>query len=329
MLDVSGAGGWDGSTYYGREQVKAAPFNNWLVGSYIFAAGLSGGAAVLSAVMDLVRGDAAEPIVRRGRWLSLLGPTLGTACLIADLHTPKRFYNMLRLFKVTSPMSIGSWILVVFGLFSSATAAGDVLARLPGLRWLRDAAKAVQIPAAVTGAGLATYTASLLSATSTPLWAAAPGATAVRFGSSSVASAAATLSLGQGRTRLGRDLDSIALAALALELAGTISADQSYHQTGVANAMQTTPGRVEELGATVLGVLVPIGLLSASLGLGRPRSRSLSAMAGVAILAGSATLRIAFMAAGDCSARRADISMRFAQPENLPRMRGWPIQHRH
>ena len=100
MLDVSGAGDWDGGTYYGREQVKAAPFKNWLVGSYIFAAGLSGGAAMLSAVMDLVRGDAAERNVRRGRWLSLLAPTLGTACLIADLHTPKRFYNMLRLFKL-------------------------------------------------------------------------------------------------------------------------------------------------------------------------------------------------------------------------------------
>jgi hypothetical protein len=233
---------------------------------------------------------------------------------------------MLRLFKRTSPMSIGSWILVAFGLVGSVTTAGDLLARVPGVRWLRNAAKVTQIPAAVTGAGLATYTASLLSATSTPLWAAAPAATAVRFGASSVASAAAALSFGLGRSRLGRDLDTVALAALALELGATIAADQSYQRTGVASAMRTTPGRVEELGATVVGALLPMGMLSLSLALGR--SRLLSAAAGLAVLAGSATLRVAFMAAGDCSARRADISMRFAQAENLPRMRGWPIQQR-
>ncbi|HEY6430687.1 MAG TPA: NrfD/PsrC family molybdoenzyme membrane anchor subunit, partial [Acetobacteraceae bacterium] len=121
--------GWDGTSYYGREQVKAAPFNNWLVGGYVFLAGLSGGAALLSALLDLVRGDTAGAAVRRGRWLSLLGPTLGTACLISDLHTPRRFYNMLRLFKATSPMSIGSWILVGFGVFSSLTAGADLLER--------------------------------------------------------------------------------------------------------------------------------------------------------------------------------------------------------
>ncbi|MBV8612990.1 MAG: polysulfide reductase NrfD, partial [Acetobacteraceae bacterium] len=115
-------GGWDGTTYYGREQVKAAPFNNWLVGGYIFLAGLSGGAMLLSTLLDLARGRDAGGAVARGRYLSLLAPTLGAAMLVGDLHTPKRFYNMLRLFKATSPMSIGSWILVFFGVFSTLTA---------------------------------------------------------------------------------------------------------------------------------------------------------------------------------------------------------------
>ena len=35
--------------------------------------------------------------------------------LISDLGRPERFLNMLRVFKVTSPMSVGSWILVVSG----------------------------------------------------------------------------------------------------------------------------------------------------------------------------------------------------------------------
>ncbi|HEY6431577.1 MAG TPA: NrfD/PsrC family molybdoenzyme membrane anchor subunit, partial [Acetobacteraceae bacterium] len=245
----------------------------------------------------------------------------------SDLHTPRRFYNMLRLFKATSPMSIGSWILVGFGVFSSLTAGADLLERVPGLRWLRGVAKAAQIPAAVAGAGLGTYTATLLSATSTPLWAAAPCATAVRFGSSSVASAAAALSLGTRRSRLGRDLDKIALAALALELAGTIAANETYHQTGVAATMETGPGRVEEIAGTVFGTLFPAGLLAAAL-LSKRRASVPAALAHLATLAGGAAFRIAFLAAGDCSARRPDISLRFAQNHNLPRMRGVPIQQR-
>ena len=315
--------GWDGTTYYGREQVKAAPFNNWYVGGYIFLAGLSGGAMLLSTLLDLVRGRDAGRVVARGRYLSLLAPTLGAAMLVGDLHTPKRFYNMLRLFKATSPMSIGSWILVFFGVFSTLTAGAHALAsRVAGLRWMRGVARVAQVPAAATGAGIATYTASLLSATSTPLWAAAPRATAVRFGASSVAAGAAALSLGEGRrSRLGRDLDKVAVAALALELAATLSADEQNRRKGVAGAMETLPGMIEEVGAGGLGMALPLGLHAVSLLLLPRRSRALSGLASLATLAGSAVLRVAILAAGDESARRPEISLRFAQPANLPRER--------
>ena len=311
MLD--NASRWDGTTYYGREQVKAAPFNNWLVGGYIFLAGLSGGAALVSAILDFTRGRSGARMVHRGRLLSLLAPTLGTVCLVTDLHTPKRFYNMLRLFKATSPMSIGSWILVAFGGCSALTAAAEMLG-------LRRTARVSQVPLALSGAGLGTYTASLLSATSTPLWAAAPCATAVRFAASSIAAGAAALSLGEPRGRLARDLDSITLAALSLELAATISADETYHRTGVAKAMQSAPGAADELGATLLGTILPIALLIA----GKRGTRA----AALLTLAGSATMRIAFMATGDDSARRPDISMRLAQPDNLRRLPSWPIAKR-
>ncbi len=318
--DTRGPSRWDGSTYYGREQVKAAPFNNWLVGGYIFLAGLSGGAALISTVLDVVRGDAGARVVRRGRLLSLLGPMVGSFGLIADLHTPKRFYNMLRLFKITSPMSIGSWILIAFGGCSAVTAACEGLG-------LRRMARATQVPLAATGAGLGTYTASLLSATSTPLWAAAPCATAVRFAGSSVAAGAAALSLGETGGRIARDLDTITLAALSLELAATISADEAYHRTGVAKAMESAPGMADEIGATLLGTIVPIGLLVLSIA-GGGRSPMLSRAAALLALAGSATMRVAFMAAGDVSARRPEISMRLAQPDNLQKLASWPIAQR-
>ncbi len=311
--------GWDGTTYYGREQVKAAPFNNWLVGGYIFLAGLAGGTQLVSTLIDFARGREGARAVRRGRYLSLLGPA-SAVLLIADLHTPKRFYNMFRMFKATSPMSIGSWLLVGFGMFATLSTGATMLAeRVPGLRWMRGIARAAQVPAAAIGAGIATYTASLLSATSTPLWAAAPRALAVRFGSSSIAAGAMALGMGEGRSRLGRDLDKIALTALAVELAATLAADEQYRRVGVDGALETLPGLIEEIGSGALGMVLPIGLLAASLTLSRSRSRLLSGLAALATLAGSATMRIAVLAAGDVSARRPDISMRFTQSENLPR----------
>ncbi len=312
--------GWDGRTYYGRSQVKPAPFNNAVVGSYVFLAGLSGGAQLLSGLLDLTRGRRAARTVRRGQLLSLLAPTIGAACLIYDLHTPQRFYNMLRVAKGTSPMSIGTWILMSFSAASGVTAVGQFLAdRVKGLGWLRRVARVAQVPAAAAGAGLATYTASLLSATSTPLWAAAPKALAVRFGASSVAAAAAAMSLGEGRSRIGRDLDSIAVAALAMELAATLAPEQRYREAGVDRALASQAGVMEQVGGTGLGVVAPLGLLLGSLLLTRRRSPMLSGLAALAVLGGSLAMRIGVMGAGDESARRPEISMGFAQPEHLPK----------
>jgi formate-dependent nitrite reductase membrane component NrfD len=316
--------GWDGPTYYGRSQVKASPFNTTMVGSYIFLSGLSGAAALLSTVADLTIGEKAAGTVRRGRYLSLLAPTLGAVLLISDLHTPKRFYNMLRIFKRTSPMSFGSWILVGFGGISGLSAAAQFLADcLPRFGWLRRTASVTQVPAAAAGAGLSTYTASLLSATSTPLWAAAPRGLAVRFGASAIASAAAALALLESSPRTRRKLETVAAAALATELAATVASNRTYDEAGVAEAQKGAWGTAETVGATGLGVLLPLGLYAASLALGgRGGSRnSLADTASAATLAGSALLRIATLGAGDESARRPEVSFRFSQPENLPRRR--------
>ncbi len=305
-------------TYYGRSQLKPAPFNNWVVGGYIFLAGLSGASALLAAAGDLGRGREAGGLVRRGRYLSLLAPTIGSALLVWDLHTPQRFYNMLRVAKSTSPMSIGTWLLMSFTGFAGLSAVAQFGADRFGWRWMRRAARVTQVPAAVVGAGMSTYTAALLSATSTPLWAAAPQALAVRFGSSSIASGAAALSLGERPGRTRRALDTIALAALATELAAATASHRTYRQKGVAAALDGGWGQAERLGATGAGNLLPLGLHAASLVLGPARAPALSRLASFAVLAGSALLRISIMAAGDESAKRPEISLGYAQPKNLP-----------
>ena len=311
--------GWDGPTYYGRPQLKPAPFDKGLVGGYVFLAGLSGSSSLLSAIADLVGGPAARRVVRRGRRLALLAPTLGSVLLIKDLHTPKRFYNMMRVFKPRSPMSVGTWILLGATAGSVPTAAADFLSdRWPGFGWLKPVAKAAQAPAAAGGAGLSVYTAALLSATSTPFWAAAPAALAVRFGASSVASAAAALLLGERAPGARRALEMTALSALAVEAGAAVVQDAACRRKGVAQASQGKWGAVERGLATGLGVALPIALLGAALLSGRRRSL-LADAAALATLAGGLALRISTLGVGDEFAARPEISLRFAQPENLPR----------
>ncbi len=305
---------WDGRTYYGRSQLKPAPFKKLLVGGYVFLAGLSGGSQLLSTLLALTRGTAARMVVRRGRLLAMLAPTVGSALLIADLHTPQRFYNMLRIVKRSSPMSIGTWILMTFSVFSGLTTALQLLAdRLRSVRWLGAAATVTQVPAAMAGAGLGTYTASLLSATSTPLWAAAPRALAVRFASSSIASAAAGLSLCTRRRDIRSDLDTICAGALAVELAATLAAENEFRRTGVDRALDSPYGQLDRIGAVGLGTLLPLGLLGVALLTGN-RSRSLSGAASCAVIGGSLLMRIAVIGSGDVSARQPEISLRYTQP---------------
>ncbi len=299
--------GWTGATYYGRSQLKPAPFDNWVVGGYIFLAGVSGSSALLSAVAELVRGREAAGMARRGRYLSLLAPTIGAALLVYDLHTPKRFYNMLRIAKKTSPMSIGTWILMAFSAFAGIAAGAQIIADATKGRRMQRLATLAHVPAGIAGLGLSTYTAALLSATSTPLWAAAPRWMAVRLGSSSVASGAAALALGERSPRNRRALDAIAAAALTAELAATIASHRTYEQRGVAGALAGPWGDVEKLGATGVGVLLPLGLLALRRGHG-----------GLAVLAGSLLLRVSIMAAGDRSATDPTLSLQFTAADKQP-----------
>ncbi len=312
---------WAGETYYDRPQLKPAPFSAVVVGGYVFLAGLSGSAALLGALAQATgRGrDDRRPLTRRAHYLSLLAPTLGSALLVYDLHTPDRFYNMLRVAKKTSPMSIGTWLLLGFSAAAGAGGLAQIASDLrPRWRWPRRVSAAAQGPAALFGAGISTYTAALVAATSTPVWAAAPRSNAVRFASSSIASGAAALAIGESSPALRRSLADVLLAALATDLAATLVNNKELDRAGIAAARSGRWGWLERIGGSGLGVLLPIGLLVGSRLLGRRRHGELEAAAGTLALAGSAAFRISILGSGMESAIRPEISLRFAQPDNLP-----------
>ncbi len=164
------------TSYYGRPIVKPPPWGDE-VPAYLFLGGLAGGSGLLALGAQLT----GRAILRRNaRLTSLAAVALGGAALVNDLGRPDRFYNMLRTIKLTSPMSVGSWILTAFSGAMGVAAAAEV-DRLTGDRLpigpLRRALATVEGPAGVVAAAfappLAAYTAVLLSDTANPTWNAA------------------------------------------------------------------------------------------------------------------------------------------------------------
>ena len=105
--------------YYGTPILKRP---QWAaeVPLYFFVGGLSGAASLIAAVGSLTSADAR--LISHSRWLAAIGGIISPALLIADLGVPSRFLNMLRVFKIQSPMSVGSWTLVAFSNSSVASA---------------------------------------------------------------------------------------------------------------------------------------------------------------------------------------------------------------
>src|SRR5919112_2076566 len=109
-------------SYYDRPVLKE-PVWTWEVPWYLFAGGLAGASAALSFATRLAGNDR---LARSALLIALGGVTASPVLLIMDLGRPERFYNMLRVFKPTSPMSVGTWILTGFGNSLGAAAASDI-----------------------------------------------------------------------------------------------------------------------------------------------------------------------------------------------------------
>lgn len=161
------------NSYYGRPIVKAPPWDE-RVAAYLVCGGIAGGSSLLAFGAQLTGRD----VLRRNtRITALAAASVGAVALVADLGRPERFYNMMRTVKLSSPMSLGSWVLAGFSTGAGVAAAADVdrmLGEKLPLGPLRGMLRAVEAPAgglaALLGAPLAGYTAVLLSDTAMPTW---------------------------------------------------------------------------------------------------------------------------------------------------------------
>jgi formate-dependent nitrite reductase membrane component NrfD len=175
----------------------------WLVIVYFFLGGIAGGAQVIAAAASLVGGSSGRQVARAARYVSFLAFLPCPPLLILDLGRPERFLHMLRVLKLRSPMSVGTWVLVLFGpvvaLASAQQAAADGLLP-PRARQLLPTVKPplLNLLGALCGALLASYTGVLLGATAVPVWTRRASLLASLFAASALSAAAAAVALMHG-----------------------------------------------------------------------------------------------------------------------------------
>lgn len=301
-----GAGAQDGSkeqrmaedfeftSYYGKPVVKAPPWE-WPIGGYLFLGGLAGGSALLATGAQATGN---KELRRSTRLTAFSAASVGSVFLILDLGRPERLLNMFRVFKVTSPMSIGSWIL---GSFASAAAlpaaveadalVGGVLpAKIRGL--LDKAAAPAGVVAGVFGGPLAGYTAVLLANTSNPTWNDAKKHLPYVFVSSASA-AASGAAMVLTPVESAAPARALGMTAAASDLVATRIMEDNMEPEPKRPLHEGIPGKLMKASEALIAA-GGVGSAVAAL----TKSRAVSVASGLALMAGSACTRFGVLNAG-------------------------------
>ena len=93
---------------------------NWIVAIDLFAAGMSAGAFIISATAYFLGRERYATITRIGAYIAPFPVIVGILALIYDLERPQLFWRLFLTFRPTSVMSLGSWLLLFFSVFSMA-----------------------------------------------------------------------------------------------------------------------------------------------------------------------------------------------------------------
>lgn len=297
--------------YYGVPVIHGSHWK-WLIIWYFFFGGISGSSAVIAAIARLSGGEASARLARTATYVSFAALLPCPPLLILDLGRPHRFFNMLRTFRPSSPMSFGSWGLAAFGAISTLATANQIALDVaehhgpPIGGFQRRAETWLTTLAALSGFFVAGYTGTLLAATAVPLWAKRPTLLGPLFLASAMTSGAAAVS---AVLTISEDGEDIATARLhRLEAISTIAESVFLTAWLVSLGSTSKPLREGHLGSVVLhgvvgaGMALPMSLLAVSGKLPRPLRRIAAKAAPALTLCGVFALRYAVVEGGRLSA---------------------------
>ena len=116
-------------SYYGRPVLNRPVWSAQDIAGYLFLGGLAGGLSSIVAAGAELTG---RPVLSRAAKATAFGAvSVSGVLLVHDLGRPERFYNMLRVFKPTSPMSVGSWLLAAYAPAAGSPRATDLTGTFP------------------------------------------------------------------------------------------------------------------------------------------------------------------------------------------------------
>ncbi len=284
--------------YYGRPAVKE-PVWIWSVPLYFYVGGVAGAAAVLAAALQVREREDLRGLRRRCRTIGAAGAALGSGLLTYDLGRPGRFLHMLRVFRPSSPMSVGSWTLAKSG----GALALSLLAETKGS--LAPLGRAAGAAGGMLGIPLAGYTGVLLANTAVPLWQAARRPLPVLFTASGMAGLGDLLemfSLSEKEQAVARRFGTLGKAA---ELAGIQAVEKAACQVPeVAEPLHR--GKTGRMWQGAKG-LTAASLLLSLLPLRRRWKKPLASVLGTA---GALLLRFALFQAGKVSSQEPQATFR-------------------
>jgi formate-dependent nitrite reductase membrane component NrfD len=307
--------------YYGVPPIKHAHWT-WQIPVYFWIGGIGAGVHLFSTIAQIL-GHKDEALTRASRYTVLLTMILSPILLIWDLGRPERFYNMLRVLKLRSPMSTQSWSVFAFGnlsgLISARQAAEDgllgddnLLVKLAKL----IPARFLSILALPVGLNVGSNTGNLISATSVPLWARNWLFMGPTFLTSGLSTALSWLSLVLHLTRSGeektlRTLHRAEKTTIVIE-AGLIAASLIRMSKWSKPLFSKEVAPLFVGGTLIGGILAPFLLLSGK------ESRPRSMLASVLALAGGLAFRFAIVKGGRISADDPEAYFTFAKEQNVP-----------
>ena len=208
--------------------------------------------------------------------------------LIHDLGRPERFLHMLRVFKPTSALSVGSYILSPFSAAAGATAAVELLGWFPRLKRFGGAVSAL------FGGPMATYTAVLLANTAVPSWHAPHRELPFVFSGSALAA-------GGGLTMVFTPVDEAGPSRKAA-VAGAVVELAAMHRVETGHGIVSEPYHEGRAG-TLLRAAKACTVSGAGLTVLAGRSRLGQVVSGTLLAAGSLLTRFGVFDAGMASAK--------------------------
>jgi formate-dependent nitrite reductase membrane component NrfD len=272
------------TSYYGRPILKPPTWEALDVAGYLFFGGLAGGSSLLAAGAERTERAA---LARSSKVTALGAIALSTVALVHDLGRPARFVNMLRVFKPTSPMSVGSWLLAAYGPSVGLAALTDVTGRV------KPVGRAASTGAAVLGPAVAAYTSVLIANTAVPAWHDARQELPFLF-VGSAASAAAGAAMVMAPHSEQTPARRLAVLGSALEVA----AESRLARAGRIERRSYGEGKAAGLLKAGRGLAITGALIAGTVG---RRSAWASRLAGAALVAGSAATRFGIFEAGVAS----------------------------